>query len=244
MQTPAIVMGKASCGVAARIGNALRGVAMRLAPLAATAAHAAIATAYCLLLTAYCLLLTDYRPPLATRHSPLTTHHAPRTTHCLLSACSRLSLAVYLVIVALLSAGRTNKAQHQVSACWRAEVVHRTVLAAAERRSCRVLKNSRPPIASVALDPTNLTAGKSRRVSPSGPVAQARRATGKSPQGADLDGRPFSLRQEPNRKPPVGRRPGPQGNKETAALAALPKRVAAVVAPRVRPAGSCDAKRA
>src|ERR1700754_3441122 len=42
----------------------------------------------------------------------------------------------------------------------------------------------------------NLRVWKSRRGSPSGPVAQARRHTGKSPKGLAMDGQPFPLRQD------------------------------------------------
>jgi hypothetical protein len=62
-------------------------------------------------------------------------------------------------------------------ACVRAGVTRCTVLAAAGCRACRMCSRIAhestvaPPSASDALDPTNLRLRKSRRVSPSGPVA-------------------------------------------------------------------------
>jgi hypothetical protein len=48
------------------------------------------------------------------------------------------------------------------------------------------------PITGVCTPAIHLTLGKSRRVPPSGPVAQARAPTGQGPQGPAMDGRPFS----------------------------------------------------
>jgi hypothetical protein len=61
----------------------------------------------------------------------------------------------------------------------------------------------------------NLSLRKSRRVPPSGPVAQARAPTGQGrAAGPAMEGRSFSRRQgQPTRKPPVGARPGPKDNK-------------------------------
>jgi hypothetical protein len=116
----AIGMGKASCGVAAPIGNASCSVVMRLPRLAFAVAR------------------------------------------------SRLSLANCVVVAAVGCGSRINVAQRRWSACWREPCVALSLRDAA-RVTCEGTVAFR--IASGALDPTHLRLRKSRRVSPSGPVA-------------------------------------------------------------------------
>ena len=90
--------------------------------------------------------------------------------------------------------------------------------------------------------PSTLTVRKSRRVAPSVPVAAGEGFERTRPRsGAGQDGRPFLLShgwriKNPRSKPD----PRPKGNQINGRGAALPFRVAAGVAPRGLPAGSCS----
>src|SRR6201991_1876351 len=113
---------------------------------------------------------------------------------------------------------------------------------AAEAAPTRVRSSCHPPASGRCARPTrNLKVWKSRRGSPSGPVAQARRPTGKSPQGAG-QGWPAVFAETGCRIGNLrwgadpGRRPLKNGGGSRP-----PFRVAGGVAPRVTPAGSYDA---
>jgi hypothetical protein len=123
-----------------------------------------------------------------------------------------------------------------------ATLQHPSTLLGRSARCARKANKAKKPHAikrpGVCSPPPHRTARKSRRVAPSGTVAQARWPDGSGrAAGPTMDGRPFSLGRKPSRKAPSGHRPGRRPLIHAADAASLRGRRS--VSPRALPDGSC-----